>query len=204
MPVGRIVPVGLVGIITGMFLLSRVDGTTSYWGYIIPVLFLMGLGMGGTMMPIMTSAIKTLTAHQVARGSTLINIAQQIASSVGVAIMSVVLTNGLTNDKLISEAGAFKVASEHVTDPAQMQKLLEDFPQVAQILAKFGTDQAAGAAALAGQVQEAMGKVFGHSFLVAAFLVLLTLIPAWFLPRKQEESHLLDEDDAPQAQVFIH
>ena len=34
-------------------------------------------------------------------------------------------------------------------------------------------------------------------------LVLLTLIPAWFLPRKQE-NHLLDEDDAPQAQVFIH
>ncbi len=203
-PVGRIVPFGLVAIILGMFLLSRVDGTTSYWGYIIPVLFLMGLGMGGTMMPIMTSAIKTLTAHQVARGSTLINIAQQIASSVGVAIMSVVLTNGLTNDSLIKEAGAFKIASEHVTDPAQMQKLLADYPNVAQVLAKFGTDQAAGAAALASQVQEAMGKVFGHSFLVAAFLVLLTLIPAYFLPRQHEESHLLDEDEAPKAQVFIH
>ncbi|MBK6888354.1 MAG: DHA2 family efflux MFS transporter permease subunit [Tetrasphaera sp.] len=201
-PVGRIVPFGLIAIIIGMFLLSRVDGSTSYWGYIIPVLFLMGLGMGGTMMPIMTSAIKTLTAHQVARGSTLLNITQQIASSVGVAIMSVVLTNGLSNDKLIAQAGAFRIASEHVTDPAQMQKLLQDFPLVGSILAKYGTDQAAGAAALATQVREAMGTVFGHSFLVAAFLVLLTLVPAYFLPREHEESHLTDDESAPQ--VLIH
>jgi predicted MFS family arabinose efflux permease len=128
-PVGRIVPFGLVAIIIGMFLLSRVDGDTSYWGYIIPVLFLMGLGMGGTMMPIMTSAIKTLTAHQVARGSTLLNITQQIASSVGVAIMSVVLTNGLKNDTLVSQAGAFAEASKGVTDPARSSSILAQFPQ---------------------------------------------------------------------------
>jgi hypothetical protein len=30
-----------------MFLLTQIDAHTSYWGYIIPVLFLMGLGMGG-------------------------------------------------------------------------------------------------------------------------------------------------------------
>jgi len=40
---------------------------------------------------------------------------------------------------------------------------------------------------------------------VAAFLVLLTLIPAFFLPRDHEESHLTDdEDDAPAAPVFVH
>ena len=55
----------------------------------------MGLGMGGTMMPIMTSALKTLRSAEVARGSTLLNITQQIASSVGVAVMSVILTNHL-------------------------------------------------------------------------------------------------------------
>ncbi|HNQ06835.1 MAG TPA: DHA2 family efflux MFS transporter permease subunit [Tetrasphaera sp.] len=204
MPVGRIVPFGLVAIISGMFLLSRVDGTTSYWGYIIPVLFLMGLGMGATMMPIMTSAIKTLTAHQVARGSTLINIAQQIASSVGVAIMSVVLTNGLTNDKLVSQAGAFAEASKGVTDPAKLQTILAQFPLVGEYFAKAGGDMAAGGAALSSAVADAMGKVFGHSFLVAAFLVLLTLIPAWFLPRKQEESHLLDDEDAPATPILMH
>ncbi|MEX1908455.1 DHA2 family efflux MFS transporter permease subunit [Janibacter sp. Y6] len=67
MPVGRIVPFGIALITGGMFALTQIDAETSYWGYIIPVLFVMGLGMGGTMMPLMTSALKTLTAHQVAR-----------------------------------------------------------------------------------------------------------------------------------------
>ena len=202
-PVGRIVPFGLVAIIIGMFLLSRVDGDTSYWGYIIPVLFLLGLGMGGTMMPIMTSAIKTLTSHQVARGSTLLNITQQIASSVGVAIMSVVLTSGLKNDTLVSQAGAFGEATKNVTDPGQIQQILAKFPAVAEILAKAGADQAAGQAALLSAVRDAMGKVFGSSFLVAAFLVALTLIPAFMLPRQHEESHLTDDMDAPPP-VLMH
>ena len=55
----------------------------------------MGLGMGGTMMPMITSALRTLTDHEVARGSTLLNITQQIASSVGVAVISVMLTSQL-------------------------------------------------------------------------------------------------------------
>ena len=33
-------------------------------------LFVMGLGMGGTMMPIMSSALATLREHTIARGST--------------------------------------------------------------------------------------------------------------------------------------
>ncbi|MEI2778006.1 MAG: DHA2 family efflux MFS transporter permease subunit [Tetrasphaera sp.] len=203
-PVGRIVPFGLVAIIGGMFALSRVDGDTSYWGYIIPVLFVLGLGMGATMMPIMTSAIKTLTSHQVARGSTLLNITQQIASSVGVAIMSVVLTNGLRDDPLVGQATAFKEATAGVTDPAAIREQLAGFPKVAEILASAGNDQAAGAAKLADAVAHAAGPVFGHSFLVAAFLVLLTLIPAYFLPRQHEESHLLDDEDGAATPVLLH
>src|SRR5689334_14534183 len=89
-PVGRIVPFGLLGIIAGMFSLTRITSTTSY-SVLIGILFVMGLGMGATMMPIMTTALRTLRGTEVARGSTLLNIVQQIASSVGVALMSVLL-----------------------------------------------------------------------------------------------------------------
>ena len=51
--------------------------------------------MGATMMPIMTAALATLTEHNVARGSTLINITQQVAASMGTALFSVLLTNEL-------------------------------------------------------------------------------------------------------------
>ena len=73
--------------------------------------------MGATMMPLFTSALKTLKAHEVARGSTLLNITQQIASSVGVAIMSVLLTNHLQASKLAGPA----MASLHI--PALADKI---------------------------------------------------------------------------------
>ncbi|SDP52054.1 drug resistance transporter, EmrB/QacA subfamily [Pedococcus dokdonensis] len=161
-PVGRIVPFGLLLIIGGMFTLTQVQADSSHWGFIIPVMFVMGLGMGGTMMPIMTSALKTLTHHEVARGSTLLNISQQIASSVGVALFSVVLTNALKDNVPTS-------------------------------------NQPAAAASAAADA-------FAHTFLWAAILVTLTLIPAFFLPRKREVSHLLDDADGSEAApaAFIH
>jgi len=93
-PIGRITPIGLGIILVGMFGFTQVTDTTPY-PVLIGFLVVMGLGMGATMMPLFTSALKTLKAHEVARGSTLLNITQQIASSVGVAIMSVILTNHL-------------------------------------------------------------------------------------------------------------
>jgi EmrB/QacA subfamily drug resistance transporter len=111
MPVGRIVPFGLVGIVIGMFGLTQVEADTPYW-QLIAWLFVMGLGMGGTMMPLFTSALKTLTSHQVARGSTLLNVTQQIASSVGVALMSVLLTNGFKSSDAVSAAQAANEAKE--------------------------------------------------------------------------------------------
>ena len=195
LPVGRIVPIGLVGIIGGMFALTQLTATTPYT-FILPVLFVMGLGMGATMMPLMTSALKTLTSHEVARGSTLLNISQQIASSIGVAIMSVVLTNALSSDPLLTQAQGYREATEGVTDPAELGGILAQFPEVAAIVTPFADDVAAASAALMAAVSEAMASAFATTFWVAAILLSLTLIPAWFLPRKHEESHLLDDADA--------
>ena len=195
LPVGRIVPIGLVGIIGGLFALTQLTATTPYT-FILPVLFVMGLGMGATMMPLMTSALKTLTSHEVARGSTLLNISQQIASSIGVATMSVVLTNALSSDPLLTQAQGYREATEGVTDPAELGGILAQFPDVAAIVTPFADDVAAASAALMAAVSEAMASAFATTFWVAAILLSLTLIPAWFLPRKHEESHLLDDADA--------
>ena len=138
------------------------------------MLFVMGLGMGATMMPLFTSALKTLKAHDVARGSTLLNITQQIASSVGVAIMSVLLTNHLQSSRLAGPA----MASLH--DP----ELAASIP----------------AAAIVQGLEDA-AKAFADTYWVAWALVLLTLIPAMFLPRKREETHLLDDEGVPPAVV---
>ena len=174
-PVGRIVPFGLLAISGGMFGLTQITSTTSY-STIIVLLFIMGLGMGGTMMPIFTTALKTLTHHEVARGSTLLNITQQIASSVGVAVMSVLLTNHFKESKLAGPA----MASRH--DPSIIGKI-GGHPAVVQGLADAA-------------------EAFAKTYWVAASLVLLTLVPALFLPRRREVSHLLDDEQA--APVVVH
>lgn len=174
-PVGRIVPVGIVLIIIGMFGLTQVTDDTPY-GLLIVELVVMGLGMGATMMPLFTSALKTLRSHEVARGSTLLNIIQQIASSVGVAVMSVILTSHLNDSMFANGAVAIQTgrAPESSMSPA-------DFAQ--------GLADAAAA--------------FADTYWVAWILVVLTLIPAFFLPRKREESHLLD-DQAEAAPLPLH
>jgi EmrB/QacA subfamily drug resistance transporter len=165
-PIGRIVPFGLIFILIGMFGLTRLTATTPY-PVIIAELFVMGLGMGATMMPLFTSALKTLKAHEVARGSTLLNITQQIASSCGVAIMSVLLTNHLQASKFAGPA----MASLHIPS------LADKIP----------------AAAIAKGLEDA-ASAFAETYWVAWAMVLLTLIPAMFLPRKQEGTHLLDDE----------
>ena len=160
----------------------------------------MGLGMGATMMPLMTSALKTLKSHDVARGSTLLNISQQIASSIGVAIMSVVLTTGLKNDPLLKASQAFNEATAGVKDPRDSwAPSRPGSREVAALLAK-------GQEVLMAAIHEAMAAAFSTTFWVAAILLTLTLIPAFFLPRKHEESHLLDDasaDDVAPA-VLLH
>jgi hypothetical protein len=155
--------------------LTQINSTTSY-PVLIALLFVMGLGMGGTMMPIMTSALKTLRATEVARGSTLLNITQQIASSIGVAVMSVILTNGLKHAKLAYPAIAARRDPQIAT-------------QIGAAGIKTGLAQAANA--------------FAHTYWVAFALVAVTIVAALFLPRKREESHLLD-DQADAVPVIVH
>ena len=91
---GKIVMTGIAVITVGMGMFTQIEADTSYT-YIIGALFVMGLGMGATMMPIMASALATLSDHNIARGSTFLNITQQVAASIGTALFSVLLTNGI-------------------------------------------------------------------------------------------------------------
>jgi EmrB/QacA subfamily drug resistance transporter len=91
---GKIVLSGIAVITVGMGMFATLDESTSYL-FLMASLFVMGLGMGGTMMPIMSAALATLKEHTIARGSTLMNIVQQVAASVGTAVFTVLLTNGI-------------------------------------------------------------------------------------------------------------
>ena len=57
--VGRIVPVGLVLVAISFLGLTQLASDTSYWTFGV-LLFVMGLGMGATMMPTFSGAMQTL------------------------------------------------------------------------------------------------------------------------------------------------
>jgi hypothetical protein len=57
------------------------------------------------------------------------------------------------------------------------------------------------AAAIARGLEDA-ASAFADTYWVAWSMVLLTLIPALFLPRKHEEAHLLDEEGV--TPVVVH
>jgi len=94
--IGRIVPGGLVLIGASFVGLTQLGADTSYW-LIAGLLFVMGLGMGFTMMPTFTGALQTLRRAAIARASTTLNINQQVGASIGTAVLSVILAHELAS-----------------------------------------------------------------------------------------------------------
>ncbi|TYL49669.1 DHA2 family efflux MFS transporter permease subunit [Nocardioides sp. BGMRC 2183] len=193
---GKVVLVGVSLVTIGMAMFTQLDESTSY-AYILGSLFVMGLGMGSTMMPIMSAALATLTAHTTARGTTLLNITQQTAASIGTALFSVILTNSL-NGKDQAALGAANL--ERMAGDSDRLGSLSDLTGIPldQLQAMSVDERVAALAqgmelpvkqfqALADQGLAQMADSFATVFVVGTALVACCLIPAFFLPRKPAE-----------------
>jgi EmrB/QacA subfamily drug resistance transporter len=154
---GKLVLTGIVVIALGMSVFTQVTADSPY-PLLLGALFVMGLGMGMTMMPIMSAALASLTHQQVARGSTLMNIIQQTAGSIGTAVMSVILTNQVLGDPA---ASAYSAVTQGRTPASQVPP---------EMLA---------------QGRSGLADAFGGTYLVGLILVALCIVPALFLPRKK-------------------
>jgi MFS family permease len=188
---GKIVLAGITVIVAGMAMFTQVsidpsavqmtasgvNVTDPSYFFLLSALFIMGLGMGGTMMPIMTSALQTLSDHEIARGSTLMNITQQVAASIGTALFSVILTNGFNASKAV---GMLRAAIESpqgigsLPDPRIIPQALAD-----------------------------MADSFSTAFLVGTVLVAVCLVPAFLLPRRKPAS-TRPEGESEAAPLLMH
>jgi MFS family permease len=59
--------------------------------------FVLGLGMGVSMMPTMTAAMQAVPAAAIARTSTAMNIIRQAGASIGTAVLTVILSSAITH-----------------------------------------------------------------------------------------------------------
>ncbi|MGI5321479.1 DHA2 family efflux MFS transporter permease subunit [Actinomadura nitritigenes] len=155
---GRVVLVGLVVVVLSVAGFAAIlEADTSFWA-LGAVLFVMGLGMGMTMMPTMAAAIQTLEHDEVPRASTMLNIIQQVSTSLGTALISVLLANKLASN-LKPFGGGGSANSQGPVPKAVMDKI-------------------------AGPMADA----FQHTYWYAVALLALAFIPALLLPRKRPDT----------------
>ncbi|WP_264063499.1 DHA2 family efflux MFS transporter permease subunit [Mycobacterium montefiorense] len=169
---GKAVLLGITLLGTGMGIFAY--GAASQEHYLPTLLAgvaIMGMGMGCTMMPLSGSMVQALASHQIARGSTLISVNQQIAGSIGAALMSVILTNEFNRSENISAANKIAILRQNAArlglrvDPSAIPRraLASDFMR---------------------NVSHDLSHAYCFVFVVAVVLVGLMFIPAAFLPRK--------------------
>ncbi|WP_216215318.1 DHA2 family efflux MFS transporter permease subunit [Amycolatopsis aidingensis] len=175
---GKVVLPGIVLIVAGTAMFTQVGADTPYWQLLL-ALFVMGLGMGATMMPIMSAALQTLTRKMVARASTALNIIQQTAGAVGSAVLSIILADLLAGKFGVPTSDGQLAATAAIANPATR-------------------DAAATMAA----------DSFASTFVWALVLIAVCLVPALFLPKRppappqpEDSGHGNDESAAP---VLMH
>jgi EmrB/QacA subfamily drug resistance transporter len=103
---------GIPLLVVGMVPFAFVTATTSYV-LLCSATFVVGLGMGLSMMPTMTAAMQAVPAAAIARTSTAMNIIRQSGASMGTAILSVVLASEMPSAAQARAAGPRADAFAH-------------------------------------------------------------------------------------------
>ncbi|HEU5158969.1 MAG TPA: MDR family MFS transporter [Streptosporangiaceae bacterium] len=94
---GVIVPVGIVLALLGTAAYTQVDGHASD-AVLVVALFVIGLGLGATIMPLMAAAYASLPHPAIPRATSAINAIQRLGASAGTAVLAVVLQRAISED----------------------------------------------------------------------------------------------------------
>lgn len=162
----------LVGItLTGLGMGIFAHAAAKQAGY-LPTLFgglaIIGFGAGCTMMPLSAAAVQTLSPHQIAPGSTLISVNQQVAGSIGVALMSMILTSQFSRSENIATATGLA--------PLQQDATIREAPVVPLV-----TPHDALARAFVSNVSHDLAHAYATVFVLATVMLASIVIPAAFL-----------------------
>ncbi len=169
---GKIVLVGIALITAGLGTFTfGVAWHAQYLPTLLVGLAIMGLGMGCTMMPLSVASVQALTPHQIARGTTLISVSQQVGGSIGTALMSMVLTNQFNRSENISAAN--KLAS-----------LQQKAASTGMPVDQSAIPRQTLAPNFWGNVLHDLSHAYTVVFVIAVALVVSTVAPAAFLPKK--------------------
>jgi MFS transporter, DHA2 family, multidrug resistance protein len=144
---------------------------TDYLPILLVGLAITGIGLGCTLTPLSGAAVQALAPHQVARGSTLLSVNQHVATSVSIALMSVILTSRFNRSEGITTAeklGILRGKSGMHGPPVPTHH-------------EFSPDSAV-------RLMHDLTHAYTLVIVVAIVVVALTLLPVAFLPDKPPQA----------------
>jgi EmrB/QacA subfamily drug resistance transporter len=89
----RVLIAGMLTVIVGLGLLTTVGSHTSFFPTIFLAYFAIGLGIGSAFMPLLTIAMADVPAADAGLGSGIVNVSQQVAGALGLAVLGTIATN---------------------------------------------------------------------------------------------------------------
>jgi EmrB/QacA subfamily drug resistance transporter len=89
----RVLIAGMLTVIAGLGLLTTVGAHTSFFPTIFLAFFAVGLGIGSAFMPLLTIAMADVPAADAGLGSGIVNVSQQVAGALGLAVLGTIATN---------------------------------------------------------------------------------------------------------------
>ncbi|QTE28190.1 MFS transporter [Pengzhenrongella sicca] len=92
-PARLIMTPGLLTAAVALALLTRIQVDSSYATHVLPSLVLLGIGMGATFMPAMSTATYGVDRRDAGVASATVNTAQQVGGSIGIALLNTVATS---------------------------------------------------------------------------------------------------------------
>jgi EmrB/QacA subfamily drug resistance transporter len=92
---GRVAVAGLLATLVATLPFALIGAHTSYW-LIGTAMIARGFGIGMTMMPAMSAAYASLRPSDIAHATPQLNVLQRVGGSIGTAILTVVLQNGIS------------------------------------------------------------------------------------------------------------
>jgi EmrB/QacA subfamily drug resistance transporter len=89
----RVLVPGLLSMLIGLLLLAIAGVHADYWTGILPAYLLIGYGAGTAFVPLLTIAMAEVPKDDAGLGSGIVNVSQQMAAAVGLAILGTLATN---------------------------------------------------------------------------------------------------------------
>jgi EmrB/QacA subfamily drug resistance transporter len=89
----RVLIAGMLIVTAGLALLTTTEANTSFFPTVFFAMFLIGLGIGSAFMPLLSIAMADVPSADAGLGSGIVNVSQQVAGALGLAILGTIATN---------------------------------------------------------------------------------------------------------------